>query len=147
MESGNPTGDYNILPLVSLLRGGRTRAITERAVLDTAGTEIRVEDTWTTYFSIASNYSTATEAVLTRGPLAKAVLASYAIPGALPPIIIEGQVFVDGGTVNNMPVDVMERFGVRTIIAVDLLTIAHAPSIWTGCRARWRFSSTGSARS
>jgi NTE family protein len=121
VEQGNPTGDYNILPLVSLLKGGRTRRITEGAVLETTGADIGIEDTWITYYCVAGNYSTSAETVLTRGPLARAVLASYAIPGALPPVPIDGHLFVDGGTVNNLPVDVMERYGVETIIAVDLL--------------------------
>jgi NTE family protein len=122
VEHGNPTSDYNIFPLVSLVKGAKTRRITETAVQEVAGRDIGVEDSWTTYFCVAGNYSTATEAVLTRGSLSKALLASFAIPGALPPIIIEGHFFVDGGTVNNLPVDVMERYGLGRIIAVDLLT-------------------------
>jgi NTE family protein len=124
VEQGNPTGDYNVLPLVSLLKGGRTRRITEGAVKETAGADIDVEDTWITCYCVAGNYSTSAETVLTRGRLAKAVLASYAIPGALPPVPIDGHLFVDGGTVNNLPVDVMERYGAETIIAVDLLSDA-----------------------
>lgn len=121
VDNGNPTSDYNILPLVSLVKGVKTRRITEEAVADVAGGPIGIEDTWLTYFCVAGNYSTATEAVLTRGSLSKGLLASFAIPGALPPVIIEGHLYVDGGTVNNLPVDVMQRYGVGRIIAVDLL--------------------------
>jgi NTE family protein len=121
VASGGPTSDVNFLPLISLIAGRKTRAITEAAVRSVAGAEIDIEDTWTTYYCIAGNYSTSTEAVLTRGPLAKSVLASYAIPGALPPIVLGGQFYVDGGTVNNLPVDVMERLGAGRIVAVDLL--------------------------
>lgn len=122
VESGNPTSDYNLLPLVSLIKGRRTRRITEQAILDLAGQQIDLEDSWTTYFCIAGNYSTKAEAVLRRGSFLKAVLASSAIPGALPPIIIDGHLFVDGGTVNNMPVDVLEGYGVSKRLAVDLLS-------------------------
>ena len=121
VDNGSPTSDYNLLPLVSLVKGAKTRRITEEAVREAAGSDIRIEDTWITYFCIAANYSTATEAVLTRGSLSKGLLASFAIPGAMPPIIIDGHLFVDGGTVNNLPVDVMQRYGVGRIIAVDLL--------------------------
>jgi NTE family protein len=121
VESGGPTSDVNLLPLVSLIAGRKTRAITEAAVREVAGADIEIEDTWTTYFCVAGNYSTSSEAVLTRGPLAKSILASYAIPGALPPIILGGQFYVDGGTVNNLPVDAMERLGAGRIVAVDLL--------------------------
>ena len=122
VDHGNPTSDYNLLPLVSLVKGTKTRRITEAAVREVAGAEINIEDTWITYFCVAGNYSTATEAVLTRGSLSRSLLASFAIPGALPPIVIDGHLYVDGGTVNNLPVDVMQRYGVRKIIAIDLLT-------------------------
>jgi NTE family protein len=122
VESGNPTSDYNLFPLVSLIKGRRTRRITEQAILDIAGQHIGLEDSWTTYFCVAGNYSTETEAVLRRGSFSKALLASFAIPGALPPIIIDGHLFVDGGTVNNMPVDVLEGYGLSKRLAVDLLS-------------------------
>ncbi len=121
IESGGPTSDYSMLPLVSLIKGGKSKAITQAAVRQVAGADIDIEDTWITYYCVAANYSTVSEAVLTRGPLAKSVLASYAIPGALPPIILDGHLHIDGGVVNNLPVDVMDRFAPRTVIAVDLM--------------------------
>lgn len=122
VERGSPTSDYNLFPLVSLMKGTRTRRITEEAVRDAAGQDIGIEDTWITCFSVAGNYSTSTEAILTRGSLAKALLASSAIPGAMPPIIIDGYLYVDGGTVNNLPVDVVQRYGVGRTVAVDLVS-------------------------
>ena len=56
-----------------------------------------------------------------RGSL-RSLLASFAIPGALPPVVIDGHLYVDGSTVNNLPVDVMQRYGVSKIMAVDLQT-------------------------
>ena len=122
VEGGSPTSDFNLLPFVSLIKGYRARRLTEGSVREITGADIGIEDTWVTFFCISANYTTSTEAVLTRGPLAKSILASYAIPGALPPIPIDGHLHVDGGTVNNLPVDVMGDFGVGTIIAVDLLS-------------------------
>jgi NTE family protein len=69
---------------------------------------------------IASDFSAGTEAVLDRGNLARNVIASYAIPGALPPVFIGGHMLFDGGTLNNFPVDVMARIGAGQIIGVDL---------------------------
>lgn len=122
VDGGTPMSEYNLLPLVSLVKGDRTRRSTQDALRDVAGADIGIEDTWITCFSVAGNYSTASEAVLTRGSLSKALLASSAMPGTLPPIIIDGNLFVDGGTVNNLPVDVMQRYGVGKVVAVDLLT-------------------------
>lgn len=121
LEGRGPTSDVNLLPLVSLVKGVKTRRLTERAVQELAGAEIDIEDTWLTFFCMAGNYSTSSEVTFDRGPLARSVLASYAIPGALPPVVVNGHLHVDGGTVNNLPVDVMERVGVGSIIAVDLL--------------------------
>lgn len=122
VEHGTPTSDYRLVPLVSLLTGTKTRRFTEAAVAEIAGQDIGIEDTWITCFCVAANYSTASEAVLTHGSLSRSLLASFAIPGALPPIVIDGHLYVDGGTVNNLPVDVMGRYGVSKIVAVDLQT-------------------------
>jgi NTE family protein len=119
---GNITGDYNFIPLVSLIKGLRSHGATAAAVRDAAGADIDMEDTWKTFFVIASNYSTGSETVLSRGNLARNVIASYAIPGALPPAFIDGHMMYDGGTFNNFPVDVMAQLGVGRIIGVDLST-------------------------
>ncbi len=126
VSKGSPIGDFNWLPLVSLSRGAKTREITENAVIAAMGSAIDIEDCWMNYFCVASNFSRSAEVVLKRGPMAKSMLASYAIPGVLPPIVLNGNLHVDGGAVNNLPVDVMEREGAGTIIAVDLLVESSA---------------------
>ena len=41
--------------------------------------------------------------------------------GFLPPIVDRGELLVDGGYLNGIPVDVMrERMGVETVIVVDV---------------------------
>ncbi len=118
---GNPTGDYNLLPLMSLISGKRLRRCIDSAVVDSRGQHIDIEDLWKSYFCITSNYSAAREAVHTRGPLAKSIRASVSIPGALPPVMLDGELHIDGGTFNNFPTDVMHRRGASRIIGVDLL--------------------------
>ncbi len=117
----NPTGDYNMVPLISLISGKRLRRIIDSAVVDSRGQHIDIEDLWKGYFCITSNYSAAREAVHTRGPLAKSIRASVSIPGALPPVMLDGELHIDGGTFNNFPTDVMDRRGAARIIGVDLL--------------------------
>ncbi|SDR83839.1 patatin-like phospholipase family protein [Bradyrhizobium canariense] len=119
---GNITGDYNFIPLVSLIKGKRTHGALALAIEEAAGTDIDSEDTWKTFFVIASDFSTGAEVVLDKGNLARNVIASYAIPGALPPMFIKGHMMFDGGTFNNFPVDVMARLGAGQIIGVDLST-------------------------
>jgi NTE family protein len=118
---GNVTGDYNFIPLVSLIKGARTRSAMTQAVRDATGMDaIDSEDCWTTFFTMASDFSTGREAVLLRGSLTRNVGASHAIPGALPPVLVGGHMMYDGSTFNNFPVDVMARLGAGRIIGVDL---------------------------
>jgi NTE family protein len=118
---GNVTGDYNFIPLVSLIKGARTRSAMTQAVRDATGLDaVDSEDCWTTFFTIASDFSTGSEAVLLRGDLTRNVGASYAIPGALPPVFVGGHMMYDGSTFNNFPVDVMAGLGAGRIIGVDL---------------------------
>ena len=118
---GNVTGDYNFIPLVSLIKGARTRSAMTQAVSDATGRDaIDNEDSWITFFTMASDFSIGREAVLSRGDLTRNVGASYAIPGALPPVFVGGHMMYDGSTFNNFPVDVMARLGAGRIIGVDL---------------------------
>ncbi|HRO01331.1 MAG TPA: patatin-like phospholipase family protein, partial [Nitrobacter sp.] len=143
---GNVTGDYNFIPLVSLIKGARTRSAMMQAVRDATGRDaIDSEDCWTTFFTIASDFSTGSEAVLQRGDLTRNVGASYAIPGALPPVFVDGHMMYDGSTFNNFPVDVMARFGAGRIIGVDLsvdreqlFDIDHVPGTLTLLRDKLR---------
>ncbi len=119
--SRNPTGDFNLVPIVSLIKGHLLREVIDSGVRDAAGFDADLEDCWKPLYCIASNYSRATEAVLTRGNLARAVRASVSIPAALPPVVIDGDLIVDGGTFNNFPTDVMARMGAGHILGCDLM--------------------------
>ncbi len=117
----NPMSDINLFPMISLVGGKRLRKIIDSAVVDSLGQHVDIEDLWKTYFCVSSNYSAAREAVHTRGHLARAIRASVSIPGALPPVMLDGELHIDGGTFNNFPTDVMDRMGAARIIGVDLL--------------------------
>ena len=144
--STNPTGDFNWLPLISLIKGRRVRAAIEKSLDELVGVRIDIEDLWKTYFCVATNYSQAREQQVRSGDLARALLASIAIPGALPPVVHDGDLLCDGGTFNNFPVDVMRDMrGVGTVIGVDLgartprrLDFAEVPGAWTLLRDRLR---------
>lgn len=135
----NPTGDFNLIPMLSLIKGQRLRRIIRQALQDLTGSDtVRIEDLWKTFFCVATNYSKASEHVIHQGPLMPAMLASIAIPGALPPVVIDGDLLCDGGTFNNFPVDVMRGMrGVGHVIGVDLsvhrsrrIDLEEMPSSW-----------------
>ena len=60
--------------------------------------------------------------VFERGELATAMRASMAVPAAVAPLNLNGQLLVDGGLVRNLPVDVVRGMGATVIIAVNLGT-------------------------
>jgi NTE family protein len=134
----NPTGDLNPLPLISIIRGQQLRRVVGKALVWLLGREAAIEDLWKPFFCVATNYTQAREEHLTSGPILPALLASIAIPGALPPVVRDGDLLCDGGTFNNFPVDVMRaRRGVGTVIGVDLsqtiarkLPLEQMPSWW-----------------
>jgi predicted acylesterase/phospholipase RssA len=80
-----------------------------------------IEACWLPYFSVSANLTRAEVVIHDHGPLAAAVRASLSLPGILPPVRSGDDLLVDGGVMNNLPVDVMRAFpGVGTVVAVDV---------------------------
>ncbi|MDD3133985.1 MAG: patatin-like phospholipase family protein, partial [Synergistales bacterium] len=50
----------------------------------------------------------------------QAVMASSCIPGVFVPVEIDGRLLVDGGGVENVPIDPLKRMGAEYVIGVDL---------------------------
>ena len=69
---------------------------------------------------IAADLSTGEPVVLTEGVLPLAMRATMAIPGVFSPVEIDGKVLVDGGIINNFPVDVARAMGADIVIGVDI---------------------------
>lgn len=72
--------------------------------------------------AVATDLETGDKVVLDHGDLPQAVLASMAIPGVFAPVERDGRLLVDGGLVDNLPVDVAKSMGADIIIAVDIGT-------------------------
>lgn len=72
------------------------------------------------YRALATDLTTGEAVVLDRGNLATAMRASMAVPGAFTPVELDGRILVDGGIVNNIPVDAVKAMGADIVIAVDL---------------------------
>jgi NTE family protein len=114
----NPINDYT-LPLLALTRGDKvTRLLQEHFG------EARIENLWRPYFCVSSNLTAGSAMTHLKGPLWRAIRASIAIPGILPPAIEGEDVLVDGGVINNFPVDVMSGLRRGPIIGVDVATKA-----------------------
>jgi len=109
-----PQKNYT-LPLVALNSGRRMDAML-RSMFGAAA----IENLRTKFFCVSTNLTRAASTVHRDGPLWKAVRASVSIPGIGPPAIEQGEIFVDGGLVNNLPVDVMKSFFPGAVLAVDV---------------------------
>jgi NTE family protein len=77
------------------------------------------EETLVPLAVVAADIETGLQVVLTRGPIARAVTASTAIPGVFSPVFHEGRYLIDGGIVNKVPADVVIEMGATAVIAVD----------------------------
>lgn len=69
---------------------------------------------------VATDLVTGKEVVLRQGRLAESIRASMSIPGVFYPVYAGSQVLVDGGVVNNYPVNVARDMGADVIIGVEL---------------------------
>ena len=69
---------------------------------------------------VAVDLTTHQEVILREGPLASALRATTSIPGIFTPLEINGMRLVDGGVLNNLPVDVVSKMGAEVIIAVNV---------------------------
>ncbi|MFO1426098.1 MAG: patatin-like phospholipase family protein [Steroidobacteraceae bacterium] len=110
----NPLGDYT-LPVVSLVSG---RRVSQRLRAEFG--EVAIEDLPLPFYCVSTNLTTGHAAVHRQGELWRWLRASVAIPGVLPPVMHGGEVFVDGATVNNLPVDIMREAGRGAVIGVDV---------------------------
>lgn len=69
---------------------------------------------------VATDIQNGEVVVLQNGSVARAVHASSAIPGIFIPVRYQGRLLVDGGVLNNVPVDVARKMGAQVVIAVNL---------------------------
>ena len=71
---------------------------------------------------VAADLVKGEEVVLSGGDLSEAVRASMSLPGVFPPMEIDGRFLVDGGALNNLPVDAALQMGADVVIAVNVGT-------------------------
>jgi NTE family protein len=110
----NPINDYT-LPIHALTRGAKVDA----SLAERYG-GARIEDLWLPFFCVSSNLTTGRAMIHRAGDLPKALRASIAIPGLLPPVLCDEGVLVDGGMMNNVPADVAADLERGPVLAVDV---------------------------
>lgn len=77
--------------------------------------------------------------VFREGPLVPALRASTAIPGVFPTVQIDGTGYLDGGIVDNLPIDVALAEGGREVLGIELMAggeLDHPPATWAELMGR-----------
>ena len=69
---------------------------------------------------VSDNIVNGSKVVFHNGILATAMRASMSIPGVFAPVYLNGKVLVDGGLIDNYPVDIARQMGAEIIIGVDV---------------------------
>jgi len=110
----SPLSDYT-LPVAGLLRGRRAEAMVRRLF----GAR-RIEELPRSFFCVSSDLVGGEGVVHRWGPAYRLVGASASLPGITPPVPEEGRLLVDGGVLNNLPVEQMAATGEGPVIAVDV---------------------------
>lgn len=110
---------FNLID-INLSGGGLIAGKKLRALLDEALPARQIEDLPTRFAAVATEVGSGHEIWLTRGPLAKAIQASYAMPGIFGPVRFGERWLFDGALVNPVPVTVCRVLGADLVIAVSI---------------------------
>ena len=104
-----------------LLQGERILAMFEKSTLGVSALE-HFDQLPIPYRAVATDLNIGEAVILDHGSLAMAMRASMSLPGIFQPAEIDGRVLLDGGLVNQVPVDVVRDMGADVVIAVDVGT-------------------------
>jgi NTE family protein len=99
----------------SIIAGTRLQKLLDHDLMD-----MRVEDLPIRFCTIATELVTGHEIWLTKGPLVKAMRASYALPGIFDPVLMRGRWLMDGALVNPIPITAARALGADIVICVNL---------------------------
>ncbi len=113
------------LPRRGLFRGKHLRAFFDQHIQDRTFADLRVPLTL-----VAVDLNSRQEVHISEGSVAEAIRATVAVPGILTPLERDGQRLVDGGLLNNLPVDVTRQMGADVTLAVDVYSSNGEISFW-----------------
>jgi NTE family protein len=78
------------------------------------------DDLPTPFRTVAVDLLSAQPVVMGRGSFADAMRATMSLPLIFPPVEVDGRLLVDGGTMNNVPADVVKSMGADRVVAVNV---------------------------
>lgn len=110
-----PFSDYTI-PRHALIRARRAASMLKRMF-----GELALEQLARPLYTVSADLVSSRMVIHRTGSIVDTVGASMAIPGLAPPVSRESQLLVDGGVLNNLPVDVMVADEPGPVVAVDVM--------------------------
>lgn len=75
--------------------------------------------------AVAADIGNGDKVVFGQGDLALAIRSSMSVPGAFAPLRVDGRLLVDGGMVDNVPVDIVRDMGATHLVVVDVGSPLH----------------------
>lgn len=133
----NPLDDI-ALPIIAMTHARKVKRLMKEAFDD-----VQMEDMLLPFFAVSTNLTSGRLEVHREGVLRHALRASISIPGVMPPVVMNGQVLVDGAVLRNFPTEIMRRYNSGPVIGVDVTrtrgvdpqALENPPSWW-----RWILS-------
>ena len=118
-----PFSDYTI-PRHALIRARRAASMLKRMF-----GELALEQLARPLYTVSADLLSSRMVIHRTGSIVDTVGASMAIPGLAPPVSRESQLLVDGGVLNNLPVDVMVADEPGPVVAVDVMRRLDAAGV------------------
>jgi NTE family protein len=87
------------------------------------------DDLPTPFRTVAVDLLSAQQVVMRSGSLADAMRATMSLPLIFPPVEVNGQVLIDGGTMNNIPADIVKAMGADRVVAINVGDLADAEGV------------------
>lgn len=128
----DPLSDITF-PMLAMSRAKKVDNLLQAAYGDTDLADLHLP-----FFAVSTNLTSGRIEIHRRGMMRRAMRATIAIPGLLPPVVLDRQVLVDGAVLNNLPAEVMRQMNAGPVIGIDMSQargvdphmIEHPPSIW-----------------
>lgn len=131
-EAPTSRKNMNIFPIISIMKGKDLDECMHKYY-----GHARIEDLWINFSCVASNLTKKKSEIINSGPLDEALRASIALPGVFPPVVRGNDLWVDGGLINNLPVNLLERNNIAKKVVVTLhknkdyiLNYSKVPDSW-----------------
>jgi NTE family protein len=105
---------------VAMFRPGMLQSEAFQAMIDYFIPDIQIQDTQLPFRALATDLVSGEPVVISQGSLRKAVMASCAVPGMVPPLVDNGMLLSDGGITHMVPTRVAREEGAGLVVGVSL---------------------------